>query len=116
MCTQSLCGIQLFSTPWTVAYQAPLSMAFPRQEYRSELPLPSPGALPYPGIQPESPALAGGFFTAEPPGQPHAPKSPNFRGKANKVRGDLQLIYSKRGGITHLLLEFFQKCHSIWQV
>ena len=91
-------------------------MAFPRQEYRSRLPFPSPGALPYPGIQPESLALAGGFFTAEPPGKPHAPKSPNFRGKANKVRADLQLIYSKRGGITHLLLEVFQKCHSIWQV
>ena len=33
-------------TPWTVAHQAPLSMAFPRQEYWSELPFPSPGDLP----------------------------------------------------------------------
>ena len=38
-------------TPWTVAFQAPLSMGFPRQEYRSGLPFPSPGDLPDPGIQ-----------------------------------------------------------------
>ena len=35
--------VQLFATPWTVAYQAPLSMEFSRQEYWSELPFPSPG-------------------------------------------------------------------------
>ena len=50
-----------FVTPWTVAYQAPLSMGFPRQEYWSWLPFPSPGDLPDPGIEPTS-ALAGGFF------------------------------------------------------
>ena len=42
-------------------------MEFPRQEYWSELPFPSPGDLPNPGIEPTSPALAGGFFTTEPP-------------------------------------------------
>ena len=47
----------LFATPWTVAYQAPLSMGFSRQEYWSELLFPSPGDLPNPGIEPESPAL-----------------------------------------------------------
>ena len=52
-----------FETPWTVAHQAPLSLRFPRQEYWSELPFHSPGDLPYPGIKPRSPALAGGFFT-----------------------------------------------------
>ena len=52
-------------TPWTVAHQAPLSLGFPRQEYWSGLPLPSPGDLPDPGIEPKSPALAGGFFTIE---------------------------------------------------
>ena len=60
-----------FTTPWTVAHQAPPSMGFPRQEYWSELPFPSPGDLLDPGIRPESPAsprLAGGFFTTEPPG------------------------------------------------
>ena len=40
-----------FSTPLTVACQAPLSMEFPRQEY-CRLPLPSPGDLPHPGIEP----------------------------------------------------------------
>ena len=45
------------ATPWTVAYQAPLSMGFSRQEYWSGLPFPSPGDLPYPGVEPGSPAL-----------------------------------------------------------
>ena len=40
-------------------------MGFPRQEYWSGLPFPSPGDLPDPGIDPVSPALAGGFFTTE---------------------------------------------------
>ena len=48
-----------FVTPWTIGYQAPLSMGFPRQEYWSGLPFPSPGDLPDPGIKPESPELAG---------------------------------------------------------
>ena len=67
---QSLSHAQFFATPWTVAGQAPLSMGFPRQEYWSGLPFPSPGDLSDPGIEPVSPALAGGFFTAEPPGKP----------------------------------------------
>ena len=57
----------------TVAHQAPLSMGFPRQEYWGGLPFPSPGDLPDPGIKPRSPmspALAGGFFTSEPPREP----------------------------------------------
>ena len=45
-----------FATPWTVAHQAPLSMGFSRQEYRSGLPFPSPGDLSDPGIEPMSPA------------------------------------------------------------
>ena len=49
--------------------QAPLFMGFPRQEYWSGLPFPSPGDLLNPGIEPTFPALAGRFFTAEPPGQ-----------------------------------------------
>jgi len=56
-----------FATPWTVAHQAPLSMEFPRQEYWSGLPFPSPGDLPDPGIELVFPALAGGIFTTEPP-------------------------------------------------
>ena len=52
------------------SHQAPLSMGFPRQEYWSGLPFPSPGDLPDPGIEPLSLALAGGFFTTEPPEKP----------------------------------------------
>ena len=44
-------------TPWSVAYQAPLSMGFSRQGYWSGLPFPSPGDLPNPEIEPGSPAL-----------------------------------------------------------
>ena len=46
------------------------SMGFPRQEYWSGLPVPSPGDLPDPGIEPAALALSGGFFTTEPPGKP----------------------------------------------
>ena len=70
---QSLSLIQLFSTLWTVACQAPLSMGFPRQEFWSGLPFPFPGDLLHPRVEPEapaSPALAGGFFTTEPSGKP----------------------------------------------
>ena len=66
--------VWLFATPWTAAYQAPLSMDFSRQEYQSGLPFPSPGDLPNPGVEPASPAsptLARGFFTTAPPGKPY---------------------------------------------
>ena len=59
-----------FVTQQTEAHQAPLSMGFPRQEYWSGLPCPPVGALPDPGIEPASPALASGFFTTEPLGKP----------------------------------------------
>ena len=61
--------VRLFSTPWTVARQAPLFMGFSRQEYWSELPFLPPGDLPDPGIKPTSLALAGGFFTTDPRGK-----------------------------------------------
>ena len=48
---QPLSPVWLFATPWTVTHKAPLSMRFPRQEYWSGLPFPSPGNLPDPGIQ-----------------------------------------------------------------
>ena len=53
----SLSRVRLFATPWTVAYQASLSVGFSRQEYWSGLLFPSPGDLPDPGIEPRSPAL-----------------------------------------------------------
>ena len=58
------------ATPRPAAWQTSLPMRFSRQEYWSGLPFPSPGDLPYPGINRPSPALAGGFSTAEPPGKP----------------------------------------------
>ena len=66
-------AVQPFVTPWTVACQAPLSMEFSKQEYWSGLPLPSPGDFLDPGIElksPAFPALAGKFFSTEPPGKP----------------------------------------------
>ena len=54
---KSLSCVRLFATPWTVAYQAPLSMGFSRQDYWSGLRFPSPGDLPNPGIKPGSPTL-----------------------------------------------------------
>ena len=48
---KSLSRVRLFATPWTVAYQAPTSMGFSRQEYWSGVPFPSPGDLPNPGIK-----------------------------------------------------------------
>ena len=67
-----------FETPWTVARQAPLSMGFSRQEYWRGLPFPSLGALPDLGIEPLSPALAGRFFTIEPPGNPNTYQRSNL--------------------------------------
>ena len=62
VCAQSLCRAWLFTTPWTVAHQAPLSVGFSGQEQWSGLPFPSPGDLPDPGIESASPVsltLAG---------------------------------------------------------
>ena len=55
--------------PGAAARQAPLSMGFPRQEHWSGLPFPPPRSLHDPGVEPASPALAGRFFTTEPPGK-----------------------------------------------
>ena len=59
-----------FATSWTVDFQVPLFMGFPRQEYWSGLPFPPPGDVPNPEIRPSSSALAGEFFITEPPGKP----------------------------------------------
>ena len=62
---KSLSRVQLFASPRTVAYQAPPSMGFSRQEYWSGLPFPSPGDLPDPGIEPRSPVLEAEALTSE---------------------------------------------------
>ena len=63
---KSLGPVQLFATPWTVAYQASLSTGFSRPEYWSWLPFPSPGDLPNPGSKPGSPALQADALPSEP--------------------------------------------------
>ena len=57
MTSKSLSHVWLFATPWTVTPQTSLSMGFPRQEYWSGLPFPSPGDLPDTGMEPGFPAL-----------------------------------------------------------
>ena len=56
-----------FTTPWTIALQAPLSMGFSRQNYWSGLPFPPPGDLSDPGIEPGSPAMQADSLPSEPP-------------------------------------------------
>ena len=66
VCVCVLSRVQLFTTPWTAAYQDALSMEFSRQEYWSGLLFPTPGDLPDLGIELKSlasPTLASRFFT-----------------------------------------------------
>ena len=64
---KSLSRVRPFAA--SVAYQAPLSMGFSRQEYWSGLPFPSPEDLPNPGIKPGSPTLQADALPSEPPGR-----------------------------------------------
>ena len=69
MTLKSLSRVRLFAPPWTVAYQAPPSMEFSRQEYWSGFPFPSPGDLSNPGIEPRSPTLQADALPSELPGK-----------------------------------------------
>ena len=73
---KSLSRVRLFETLRTVAYQAPLSVGFLRQEYWSGLPFPSPGDLPYPEIKPRFPALQADSLPSEQSGKPRTRKKP----------------------------------------
>ena len=75
---KSLSHVRLFVTSWTVAYQAPPSMEFSKQEYWSGLPFPSPGDLPKPGMEPGSSTLQADALPSEPPGKPHKVKAMVF--------------------------------------
>ena len=66
---KSLSRVRLFATPWTVAYQAPLSMEFSRQEYWSGLPFPSPGIFPTQGSNPGLLHCRQTLLPSEPPGK-----------------------------------------------
>ena len=79
--------VRLFATLWTAARQAPLSMGFSRQEYWRGLPCPPLGDLPEPGMEPVSPALAGGFFTTS--------ATWGFYGSSTQVVWKLLGIWSK---------------------
>ena len=74
---KSLSHVQLLATPWTVAYQAPPSMGFSRQEYWNGLPFPSPGDLPNPGIKPWSPSFQADALPSEPSGKPPTNQRPH---------------------------------------
>ena len=103
-------------TLWTVAHQDLLSIGFPRQEYWSGLPFPSPGDLLDSGIELMSPALANGFFTSEPSRTPlwavinvnyFNPKLENFvqKGPDSKYsRFDKLYIQS----LLHILFVYFK--------
>ena len=68
---KSLSHVQLFATPWTVAYQGPLSVGFFRQEYWSELPFSPPGDLSNPGPGPCLLYREVDSLLCEPPGKPN---------------------------------------------
>ena len=74
-----------FSTPWTIAHQAPLSMGYSRQECWSGLPCPPPGGLPNSGIQPGTPALQADSLPCEPLGNCLQCRTPGLDPRVRKV-------------------------------
>ena len=119
---QSLTHVRLFVTLWTTAHQAPLSMGFPRQEYWSGLPVPSPGDILDKGIKPTSlasPALAGIFFNisatweAQEAQTRSIPVTPTQEGNLSQVlkrNGSETKEFYERGGKAerHILIVTFQ--------
>ena len=97
-----LSHVRLFATPWTVAYQAPLSMGFSRQEYWSGLPFPSPGDLPDPGIEPRSPALEADALNSEPPGKPL--RMFNYKIENRMIRDKIIQRFSKAAVFLYLII------------
>ena len=102
---KSLSRVRLFVTPWTVDYQASLSMGLSRQEYWSRLPFPSPGDLPDPGLEPRSPALEADTLTSEPPG-----KHWNTKVKSQETHGvTVKFGLGVRNETGQRLIEFCQE-------
>ena len=101
-------------TPWTVAPQSPLSMGFPRQEYWSGLPIPSPGDLPDSGIELVSPALQADSLLSEPLIQSamfgHWVISVYFLSIVNNASRNTLYIHIP------MLFFFLGKPHSIWDL
>ena len=109
-----VCSVESSSLqcPWTLAHQAPLSVEFSRQEYWSGLPFPPPRDLPDPGIEPvspASPAVAGRFFTLEPPEKPNCSYvDPISRSGVNFISVESRLLcppslpgQKAQGGVGH---------------
>ena len=90
-------------TPWTVAHQAPLSMGFSRPEYWSGLPFLTPADLPNPGTELPSPALAGGFFTTEPPGKPVCTYAHLIKRQLKSLAGEVKAEISASGQLINIL-------------
>ena len=91
----------IFAKPWTEAHQAPLSIGVFRQEYWSGLPFPPLGVLPDPVIEFVSPALAGRFFTTEPPENPrsyHMPPNSTSHSEALCLSAATSGGHGVRGG------------------
>ena len=86
------------TTPWTVARQPPLSIAFSRQEYWGGLPFPSPGDLPDPGIEPTSPALQAVSLPTEPSGKPTTQRKPlksQYKPQSSGKKGEGGGLFNK---------------------
>ena len=98
---KSVSHVQLFVTPWAVAYKAPLSMGFSRQEYWSGLPFLSPEDLPDSGIEPGSPTLQAEALASEPPGKPSQPQY-----SLERLMWNLKLCPSVKCEILHVALIF----------
>ena len=99
MKVKSLSLVLLFVAPWIVAYQAPPSMGFSRQECWSGLPFPSLGDLPDPGIKPKSPASQADALPSEPPGKP--------------IVKEVSPKYALEGLMLKLKLQYFG--HMMWK-
>ena len=107
----SLSHVQLFVTLWTAVHQAPLSMGFSRQEYWSGLPCPSPGDLPDPGIEPESPPCRQILYLLSHQGSPN--KGRKWSNSSNKSRNTKETtrIYKK---ISYVFLVSFRDSMTPW--
>ena len=89
--------VQLFAIPWTVAYQAPPSTEFSRQEYWSGLPFPSRGDLPNPGIESRSSALQADALPSELPEKPQIfLRAPFFGGREARILEWVAIPFSRR--------------------
>ena len=105
-------------TPWIVDHQILLSMGFPRQEYWSELPFPSPGHLPDPAIDPGPPSITGRLdsLPPEPPGKPIKHQGLfNWRYEIRLFEPEetLKIIHQFSKWLVHPLLDEFSKSYCV---